>query len=54
MTESTLLLIVPLCGLGILAVTYIRARRRYRDYCRQMSFYEYLESRNGQRRAERP
>ena len=50
MTESTLLLAIPLCGLGILAVTYIRARRRYRAY----SVYEYLESRNGQRRAERP
>lgn len=50
MTEPTLLLIVPLCGLAILAVTYIRARRRYRAY----SVYEYLESRNGQRRAERP
>lgn len=46
MTASTLLLAIPLCGLGILAVTYIRARRRYRAY--------YLESRNGQRRAERP
>lgn len=46
MTESALLLIVPLCGLAILVVTYVRARRRYRDYCRQMSFYEYLESRN--------
>ncbi len=46
MTESALLLIVPLCGLAILVVTYVGARRRYRA----MSAFEYLESRHGERR----